>query len=37
VEIALGSSGEGWVLSEATAINNAGQIAGWGFDPLAGC
>ena len=28
--------GSGWTLKRAYAINNAGQIAGWGADPFGG-
>jgi hypothetical protein len=30
----LDSSGTGWILMQATAINNKGQIVGFGIDPL---
>ena len=29
----LDSSSRGWILNEATAINDAGEIVGWGFNP----
>jgi hypothetical protein len=30
----LDASGTGWTLTQATAINNKGQIVGFGIDPL---